>query len=158
MPGRINGGVANYLTLGVRVLCSLLVPNCAGCSCWCWISGSRCGSEDLESRDKRVSGLRIRTDEGLSKEAVPTEYTLRVTQCPPCGMVIPLGAALPAARRCLRVCLVPAEPRVSAWCQLGTDARDCLYLALNGRVLRARYILPAHARQFPVTSSNNQSV
>ena len=93
-------------------------------------------------------GLRIRTDEGLSKEAVPTEYTLRVTQCPPCGMVIPLGAALPAARRCLRVCLVPAEPRVSAWCQprvsawcqLGTDARDCLYLALNGRVLRARYI------------------
>ena len=50
-----------------------------------------------------------------------------------------LGAALPAARRCLRVCLVPAELRVSAWCQLGTDARDCLYLALNGRVLRARY-------------------
>ena len=92
---------------------------------------------------KRVSGLRIRTDEGLSKEAVPTEYTLRVTQCPPCGMVIPLGAALPAARRCLRVCLVPAELRVSAWCQLGTDARDCLYLALNGRVLRARYTSPA---------------
>ena len=92
---------------------------------------------------KRVSGLRIRTDEGLSKEAVPTEYTLRVTQCPPCGTVIPLGAALPAARRCLRVCLVPAEPRVSAWCQLGTDARDCLYLALNGRVLRARYTSPA---------------
>ena len=70
---------------------------------------------------------------------MPTEYTLRVTQCPPCGTVIPLGAALPAARRCLCVCLVPAEPRVYAWCQLGTDAKDCLYLALNGRVLRARY-------------------
>ena len=25
MPGINNGGVANYLTLGVRVLCSLLV-------------------------------------------------------------------------------------------------------------------------------------
>lgn len=94
-------------------------------------------------KHKRVSWLRIRIDEGLSKEAVPTEYTLRVTQCPPCGTVIPLGAALPAARRCLRVCLVPAELRVSAWCQLGTDARDCLYLALNGRVLRARYTSPA---------------
>ena len=102
---------------------------------------SRCQREGQVQESQL--GLRIRTDEGLSKEAVPTEYTLRVTQCPPCGTVIPLGAALPAARRCLRVCLVPAEPRVSAWCQLGTDARDCLYLALNGRVLRARYTSPA---------------
>ena len=52
--------------------------------------------------------------------------------------IIPLGAALSAASS--RVCLVPAELRVSAWCQLGTDASDCLYLALNGRVLRARYM------------------
>ena len=45
--------------------------------------------------------------------------------------------------RWLRVCLVPAELRVSVWCQLGTDARDSLYLALNGRMLRARYTSPA---------------
>ena len=44
--------------------------------------------------------------------------------------------------RWLRVCLVPAELRVSVWCQLGTDARDSLYLALNGRMLRARYMRP----------------
>ena len=136
VPGRINGGVANYLTLSVR-----------GCArCWCRTAlgavsgaGSPSLSANAECKHKRVSGLRIRIDEGLSKEAVLTEYTLRVTQCPPCGTVIPLGAGLPAARRCLRVCLVPAELRVSAWCQLGTDASDCLYLALNGRVLRARY-------------------
>ena len=47
--------------------------------------------------------------------------------------------------RWLRVCLVPAELRVSVWCQLGTDARDSLYLALNGRMLRARYMSQADA-------------
>ena len=47
--------------------------------------------------------------------------------------------------------MVPAELCGSAWSQLGsvglsgvgTDASDCLYLALNGRVLRARYTSPA---------------
>ena len=103
-----------------------------------WIKRSRVS-------DNRVSGLRIRTDEGLSKEAVPTVHPWKNggAVCACNSTIIPLGAALPAARRCPRVCLVPAELRVSAWCQLGTDARDCLYLALNGRVLRARYTSPA---------------
>ena len=38
---------------------------------------------------------------------------------------------------------MPAELRVSVWCQLGTDARDSFYLALNGRMLRARYTIEA---------------
>ena len=54
--------------------------------------------------------------------------------------------------RWLRVCLVPAELRVSVWCQLGTDARDSLYLALNGRMLRARYTSPAFRLLLPVRS------
>ena len=41
---------------------------------------------------------------------------------------------------------------MSAWCQLGTDASDCLYLALNGRMLRARYTSPAFRRLLPVRS------
>ena len=49
-----------------------------------------------------------------------------------------LLAACPL-HRWLRVCLVPAVLRVSVWCQLGTDARGSLCLALNGRMLRAHY-------------------
>ena len=80
-----------------------------------WIKRSRVS-------DKRVSGLRIRTDEGLSKEAVPTVHPWKnggaVRACN--STIIPLGAALPATSlsACLLgnsgapcVCLVPAGHR-----------------------------------------------
>ena len=49
----------------------------------------------------------------------------------------PIG--LCGASWALWVCLEPAGLCSSVWCQVGTDTSDCLYLALNGRVLRARY-------------------
>ena len=70
-------------------------------------------------KHKRVSWLRIRIDEGLSKEAVPTVHPYknrgRIRKCD--LTIIPLGAALSAASlpACLLgasgapcVCLVPA--------------------------------------------------
>ena len=47
---------------------------------------------------------------------------------------------------------MPAELCGSVWCLLGTDARDCLYLALNGRMLRALqigYDMPVRVRTYP---------
>ena len=80
-----------------------------------WIKRSRVS-------DNRVSGLRIRTDEGLSKEAVPTVHPWKNggAVCACNSTIIPLGAALPATSlsACLLgasgapcVCLVPAGHR-----------------------------------------------
>ena len=74
MPGRINGGVANYLTLGVRgcvaagVVLRWVQLLVLDLRVSVWIQ------RIFRILGKRVSGLRIRTDEGLSKEAVPTVH------------------------------------------------------------------------------------
>ena len=67
-----------------------------------WIKRSRVS-------DNRVSGLRIRTDEGLSKEAVPTVHPWKNggAVCACNSTIIPLGAALPAAS--LSACLLGAS-------------------------------------------------
>ena len=46
---------------------------------------------------------------------------------------------------------------MSAWCQLGTDARDCLYLALNGRVLRARYTLGSRGLELGSSGGHHET-
>ena len=134
MPGINNGGVANYLTLGVRVLCSLLVLSLRGVQ---FPSAERVGS--AEAQRKQVKQARSRS----------LRRKIRMISAPNGGcywLVLPCPL-----HRWLRVCLVPAELRVSVWCQLGTDARDSLYLALNGRMLRARYTSPAFRTAAPCT-------
>ena len=84
------------------------------------------GPESVES-----AGLRIRINERSSREAVPTVHSLKNP-----GTVCACNSSQLGS-------VVPAGLCRSVWCQLGTDARDCLYLALNGHVLRARYTSPA---------------
>ena len=77
MPGINNGGVANYLTLGVRVLCSLLVLSLR-CVQLPVLDLPLCvDPKDSQGRPLEVetAGLRIRMDEGSSKEAVPTVHS-----------------------------------------------------------------------------------
>ena len=101
MPGINNGGVANYLTLGVRMLCSLLVLSLR-CMQLPVLNLRLCADpKDSQSWPLEVeaAGLRIRIDEGSSKEVVPTVHSWKnpgiLRACN--STIIPLGAALSAA-------------------------------------------------------------
>ena len=62
MPGINNGGVANYLTLGVRMLCSLLVLSLRGVQ---FPSAERVGSAETQ-RNESFCGI---TAEGITAES-----------------------------------------------------------------------------------------
>ena len=55
MPGINNGGVANYLTLGVRMLCSLLVLSLRGVQ---FPSAERVGSAEAQRKQVRQARSR----------------------------------------------------------------------------------------------------
>ena len=63
MPGINNGGVANYLTLGVRMLCSLLVLSLRGVQ---FPSAERVGSAESQRNESQRNRVKQAQSRSLS--------------------------------------------------------------------------------------------
>ena len=102
----------------------------------------RVGSAESQRNESQRNRVKQAQSRSQTEIRIISAWGLSLAACP--------------LHRWLHVCLVPAELRVSVWCQLGTDARDSLYLALNGRMLRARYTSPAFRLLLPVRSHRSE--
>ena len=105
MPGINNGGVANYLTLGVRMLCSLLVLSLRGVQ---FPSAERVGSAE-SCRARWFCGITAESGEASSKplsDGNKDYFCLGVVTG--CLSATSLASCLFGASWAPRICLVPA--------------------------------------------------